>query len=301
MITFPVNTVFVEGPDCSGKTSLINQIHRDTNYRWHIMDRSQVSRKIFNNFYGRELLNVNDSLRFEISNLNNLYFILLPSFSVIRERFEKRGDEIHDLDSLFGVYNEFRKFSEVLRGSPNINIFSFHPGLEEFSKSVCSIIDLQEKMRLSDISRYVEQFVRYKKNEAYPLQLTLYDDGKFEEASPLCMSYEPESDYYEKIYSSLHNKITQELAGENEYQRVESEMSRRFVYTDDSCISFIQVGVREGVMDFHVVIRSSNVKDTFYHDLKFLYYLGSTCFERFSSYCSKARFRFNLNSAHIIL
>tara|TARA_R110001583_G_scaffold31043_2_gene106525 strand:+ start:10491 stop:11396 length:906 start_codon:yes stop_codon:yes gene_type:complete len=301
MITFPASTVFIEGPDCSGKTSLINQIHRDTGYRWHIMDRSQISRKIFNSFYGREISNIDDSLHFEISNLNNLYFILLPDFSVIRGRFEKRGDEIHDLDSLHGVYRSFRKFSEFFRGCPNISTFSFHPGLEEFSKSVCSLIDFQEKMDLSDISTCVEQFVRYKENEAYPVQFMFYDDGKFEDASSASMSYEPELDYYEKIYSTLHDKITKELTGKNEYQRRESEISRRFVYTDNSCISFIQVAVREDIMDFHVVIRSSNVKDTFQHDLRFLYYLGSTCFKRFSSHCNKARFRFNLNSAHIIL
>ena len=41
------------------------------------------------------------------------------------------------------------------------------------------------------------------------------------------------------------------------------------LYTDDSCISFIQFAIREELMDFNVVIRSSDIENTFEHDLKF--------------------------------
>ena len=53
-------------------------------------------------------------------------------------------------------------------------------------------------------------------------------------------------------------------------------------------------------MDFHVVIRSTEVKEIFPYDLKFLYYLASTCFNRFNDVCNGVRLRFDLNSAHII-
>jgi hypothetical protein len=58
--------------------------------------------------------------------------------------------------------------------------------------------------------------------------------------------------------------------------------------------------VRDDVLDFHVVIRSSDVKRVFLYDIMFLYYLASTCFERFSDHCRSVRLRFNLNSAHIV-
>ena len=112
--------------------------------------------------------------------------------------------------------------------------------------------------------------------------------------------HKSESDYYNEIFSKLHTKISDELRGENEYKRVEDFRSRRFVYTDDTCISFIQIAIRDRVMDFHVVIRSTNVKDIFPYDIKFLYYLASTCYNRFADSCDKVRMRFNLNSAHII-
>ena len=114
------------------------------------------------------------------------------------------------------------------------------------------------------------------------------------------MAYKPEKEYYEKIYSRFHEKVDNELLGKNEYSRVESPSSRRFVHTDNSCISFIQLSIRERVLDFHVVVRSSDVKNIFPHDLKFLYYLASTCYNKFQGEVDMARLRFNLNSAHII-
>ena len=86
----------------------------------------------------------------------------------------------------------------------------------------------------------------------------------------------------------------------NEYKRIEDFTSRRFVHTDDTCISFIQVAVRDGLMDFHTVIRSSGTNSVFPYDLKFLYYLASTCYNRFNNHCDYVRIRFNLNSAHIV-
>tara|TARA_R110001583_G_scaffold14033_5_gene59258 strand:- start:1046 stop:1951 length:906 start_codon:yes stop_codon:yes gene_type:complete len=301
MLTFPVNTIFVEGPDCSGKTTLIKSMHELTNYSLHLMDRSHLSRMIFASFYGRKISNCNYDFHSEVSNLNNRYYILLPNIDIVRSRFEKRGDELHDIKSLESVYKAFQKTAESLRGYPNITVVNSNKSSKAIAKSVIASIFLTERPQLREISDQVSMLVKMKDNECYPLQFTLCDDGKFEEASADAMLYKPEKEYYENIYNLLHEKISRELEGKNEYNRAESPDSRRFVYTDDSCISFIQVAVRDNVLDFHVVIRSTNVKDTFPHDLKFLYYLASTCYKRFDGHCKTARLRFNLNSAHIII
>ena len=102
------------------------------------------------------------------------------------------------------------------------------------------------------------------------------------------------------IHDSLIHKIEMELSGENEYNRVEDFESRRFIFADKSCISFIQVAIRNNIMDFHVVLRSTDVVTTFPHDLKFLYYLASRCWNKIGLGCDSCRLRFNLNSAHII-
>jgi hypothetical protein len=298
MLSFPTSNLFIEGPDCSGKTTMVYEIHKISGYRWHIHDRSQVSRKIFCEMYGRNLPTVRDDFHMEISNLNNRFIFLLPEFEVIEKRFRSRGDEIHkSVEAIRDVYSAFTNQLDEIRFYPNvIPCFS-----EDISYSDFAVyLDVVERCMIKEVSDQVLRFVNLNGGESYPLQFTLYDDGKFEEATQDSMNYEPESEYYEKIYKRFHKKINDELEGKNEYGRREGPESRRFVYADDSCISFIQLAIRDRVMDFHVVIRSSNTENTFEHDLKFLYYLSSTCFEMFKEHCDKARLRFNLNSAHII-
>ena len=300
MLRFPTSTLFIEGPDCSGKTSLINQIHAETKYSWHIMDRSQISRKLFCDLYNRDVPTARDDLYFEMNNLNNRYIFLMPTLDVILERFENRGDEIHDKNSMIQVYKEFNKAVDVVRVFPNVTALYGNHTVENLSSRVCTSLHLSEKPMLREVSDQVIDLVSARGNEAYPIQFTLYDDGEFEESNPDILNYEPESEYYQRIFSEIHDKITNELDGKNEYNRIEDHTSRRFVYADTTCISFIQVGIRERVMDFHVVVRSTDVKGIFPHDLKFLYYLASTCFNRFNKECDQARLRFHLNSAHII-
>ena len=300
MITFPIRNLFIEGPDCSGKTTLIRNIHDSTGYKFHIHDRSQISRKIFSDLYERNLDFIDDDLHLELSNLNNRFVFLLPSFDIIRERYTQRGDDFHsDLSSIREVYDAFLDSKSKFNGYPNVRYY-LTPDTRTLIHGIMFQIDAMGEKNILDIAEEVTQFVNFSGGESYPLSFTIYDDGKFENADSNILKYEPEAKYYEKIFTSLHDKITNELDGKNEYNRREDHSSRRFVHTNDSCISFIQVAVRDDILDFHVVIRSSDVKRVFLYDMVFLYYLASTCFERFNDRCSLARLRFNLNSAHII-
>tara|TARA_E500000331_G_scaffold307849_1_gene312999 strand:- start:1977 stop:2882 length:906 start_codon:yes stop_codon:yes gene_type:complete len=300
MLTFPTKNLFVEGPDCSGKTTLVKSIHERTGYRWHIHDRSQISRFIFANMYSRNIPNIKSDLDLEMSNLNNRFIFLLPDPDVIIKRFKSRGDEIHDIDSIMDVWSRFAEASDTFYRYPNVIGIGESESEKIVDRSVM-LLHMMERPQLLEISNTVKSFVKNTKSkESYPLQFTLFDDGKFEEASSDSMDYDSESEYYEEIYEKFHNKIKRELSGKNEYSRKESISSRRFVYTDDRCISFIQCAIREGMMDFNFVLRSSDVENTFEHDLKFLYYLASTCYDLFSNSCNSIRMRFNLNSAHFV-
>jgi thymidylate kinase len=300
MLKFPIKNLFIEGPDCAGKTTLIKNIHDLTNYKWHIHDRSQISRSIFSEMYDRRLPYIDQDLHSEISNLNNRFIFMLPEFSIIKNRFELRGDDIHNtLESMANVYDNFFKAYKKYNGYPNV-IPCLSVATKKQCEAIISTLSIIEHTTLDAVSSHVLRFVEFSGGESYPLQFTLYDDGQFSEASIDSMKHIPERDYYRKVYNGLHDKINNELAGKNEYSRREDFMSRRFVYTDNSCISFIQFAIRNGLMDFNVVIRSSDTRNIFPHDLKFLYYLASTCYNRFNSKCQNVRLRFNLNSAHII-
>ena len=300
MLTFPTTSIFIEGADCTGKTTLIKNIHTDSEYRWHIQDRSQISRMVFSKMYDRNIKNIALDLHSEISNLNNRFIFLVPEYDIVRDRFFKRGDEIHKSEeSIRKVYDGFLNEAKKFNDHPNF-LFYRDKNTLAISEKVCAYLSIKERSLLREVSDDVLRFVKCSSGESYPLSFTLYDDGEFEEASPDILSYEPEAEYYDKIFKSIHDKITNELSGKNEYERREDHNSRRFVYTNDSCISFIQFAIRNRIMDFHTVIRSSNVESVFQHDLKFLYYLASTCFNRFTANCDSIRMRFNLNSAHIV-
>ncbi len=44
----------IEGPDCSGKTTLFNQIHKETNFKYNIQDRSCMSMYVYSKLYERD-------------------------------------------------------------------------------------------------------------------------------------------------------------------------------------------------------------------------------------------------------
>ena len=48
-----IENITIEGPDLSGKTTLYNNIHKQTNYRWNIQDRSMMSMLAHAIFYDR--------------------------------------------------------------------------------------------------------------------------------------------------------------------------------------------------------------------------------------------------------
>jgi len=302
VITFPTDTVFVEGPDLSGKSTMISDIHRKTTYRWHMMDRSKLSRSIFSKLYDRRsTIHVEKDFLDEASNLNNRYVFLMPAWDLIVSRYKIRGDEIHDISSLKLVYDAFNnKFSKINRLSNVIGIPS--GASDRVNDFVISEINRFENFSIEEISDHVKNFIEFFPNkESNRLKLTICDDGEFNQVNDKILRCKGESQYYQRIYDSLMKKIDSELLGINEYSRVEDHKSRRFIFTDDTCISLVHVLIRDKVMDIRFVCRSTDIKNKFHHDLDFLYFLTHKCWERFNEHCSSIRMCVNLNSAHILV
>ena len=152
------------------------------------------------------------------------------------------------------------------------------------------------------IASYVNDFAKASDIlEASHINLTMYDDGKFTFVNKGVLDYKPEKEYYNKIMTQIQDKLSNELSGNNEYGRQEDITSRRFVYADDTCISFAQFTVRNGMLDAHFVFRSSNTKDTLDYDIQFLYYVCSKVYEQLDLSDVNVRIRINFNSAHIII
>ena len=104
----PIEKIILEGPDLSGKTTLYKQMHNLSNYRWNIQDRSSLSMVVYARLYDRPDFYHVESLKQELNNLNNIMVILLPSWSVIADRF--RNEEMK-----FKIYLLLRNYMIFLQ------------------------------------------------------------------------------------------------------------------------------------------------------------------------------------------
>ena len=115
MVKFPIEKIIIEGPDLAGKTTLYNNIHEISKYRWNVQDRSALSMLIYAKLYNRDTLHLVENLKKELFNLNNQIVLLLPPFEVLAKRFQKRGDPIQNMISLKKLYGLFSEFADPAR------------------------------------------------------------------------------------------------------------------------------------------------------------------------------------------
>lgn len=298
---FITQNVIFEGPDLAGKTSFIQEVHKKTNYRWNVIDRSALSHVIYAKFYDRDDFFAKERLNKEIKDLNNRIVILLPPFEELARRFKIRGDEIQNLITLRQLHKLFSEAAEEFENYPNVIVVR-NKDTSSYVESVISQIISLEMTRIYDLWKPVYGIARVSTNmEAHNTQLTFYDDCEFNDIDMSVLEYEPEKEYYNSIKNNLLSKIRNELRGINEYAREESVSSRRFVFAGTSCISFAQFMFRNKVLDCHFVLRSSNTKDTLKYDLQFLYILCKQVKDVLKIYPTACRIRVNFNSPHVII
>lgn len=298
----PIDYIFIEGPDCSGKTTLYEMIHKESGYKWNIQDRSALSMLIHAKYYGRDTFAQVEQLKRELYNLNNQMIICLPAWPVIVKRFTKRGDPIQNINSLRKLYDLFAEAAEEFENYPNVTVV--RKEVDDFI--VHSIVNQYINFESNSIANLqptaLQMIAAAGEKELLGLSFVHYDTGDFADVNKIMLNYEKEKEYYQKIETRLFNTIKQEMRGENEYGRKEGLESRRYIYTDDTCISLAHFLVRDGHMDAKFFLRSSNVKDTLRYDLNFVKHLTSEVFRYFKCdregyYC---KVQITINSAHVI-
>ena len=300
MIKRPIDYIFLEGPDLSGKTTLYESIHKLSDYKWNIQDRSALSMLVHARYYGRDTFRHVEQLRSELFNLNNLIILLLPKWGVIIKRFSDRGDKIQNLSSLKKIYDLFSEAAEELKHYPNFIIISESID-EQISRYLLNQICEYENSDTRSISNNcITACLASENKESIGLNFTLFDDGSFEDVDTGDLLYDKEVDYYQEILESVKAKIVKELLGENEYNRKESKNSRRFIYTSNSCISLTHFLLRDDGLDCKYFLRSSNVKDTLYYDLNFLKFLSCEIYKILNAQGKFCRMSFIINSGHIL-
>jgi thymidylate kinase len=298
----PINQITLEGPDLSGKTTLYQKLHEKSGYHWNIQDRSSLSMIVYARLYGRSDYFHVESLKRALSNLNNIMILLLPEWSVIAERFQKRGDEIQNLVSLKKVYDLFSEAADEFENYPNVILIK-----SEIDDNMVSVIvhNLRSHFERKPYHEYAEFFkvaaASSENLEKVGLTLTHYA-ADFDDVSEEMLSYEKEKVYYDKIRRKLLKKIDDELAGANEYGREETYESRRFIYTDDSCLSLCHFMLRNEFLYGEFYLRSSETKETLQYDMNFIKSLARDVFSRLSelSEIKMCKIELKIGSGHII-
>ena len=288
----------IEGPDCSGKTTLYNRLHKETNFKYNIQDRSCMSMFVYAKMYEREDASLwFDKILDDLKRLDTLYILLLPSENTILNRLEARGDEFQDKDSILKVRSYFRNIAKMGFGSyPNVLVLEEDELKTNVNKSLQFINSLNEMPGQELIKSLVFNSGR---NELIDIQCKEIVNKNNLDFTVL--NFPQEKEYYEKIEFEFFNKIFREFTGLNEYNQAQKHDSRRFVYTDDSCISMIHVLWRQNKLNISATLRSSNVSTTLWADYEFLKILSvKTAKEMSLPEDCAINLSVNIRSAHIV-
>jgi len=294
-----IDNIVLEGADCSGKTTLYEVLHGDTNYRYNIQDRSNLSMYVYSNFYGREDSNkwYNNFWK-EIKSFNTLYVILLPSDNVIKQRILERGDDKQTVESAIDLNGRFRKLSKFYFRNmfPNILVVDID---EETTANNISDLVMQRLLNLeiaspADMIRDV--VFASGKNELVDIttsELVFSNKTKVRPIMWDVLDFPQEKEYYAGIRDKIITNIERVLMTNQKLD------SRRFIYADDSCISLIHTMYRNNIIDVNVTMRSSNVSNTLWADYEFLRILCLDIANAMQIQTSDIVLTLNIRSAHI--
>jgi predicted ATPase len=299
---FETDNVILEGPDLAGKTTLYNEIHRSTGYKWNIQDRSCLSMLAYARLYNRDISKWRRKLWSELSNLNNRIILLRPSWATLVRRYEQRGDDIQDLTSLKKVHRIFQEEGDKILGLPTVVLPPPDLKRDELVLYCCSELKDLESVTPTQVGEIVRNFVEASPtDEVTPLQFTLTDQWPFPLADPNIMNDSEESKYYDNIAAGVMSNIEREQSGVNEYSVPQNLSTRRFIFTQDTCISLVHTMFRDGVLNVHAVCRSSDVVNTFTSDVRFLHYLSAMIHMKLSlSSRIPIRLHVRMHSAHVV-
>ena len=298
---FEVNTVILEGPDLSGKTTLYNKLHKISGYRWNIQDRSTLSMVCFARQFNRSDKSLRKNLEKELCNLNNKLVVLMPSFDTIKKRYEERGDEIQTLESLRDLYKIFNEEISLIKDLPNVFVIrESKVSVVGITRQVFDFLEGHESKTPAMIGDDISKFLRNAVKNEYVIDLSFSGKIKKDEDPPAdILKDEREGHYYTEILWEFENIIKKELAGINPYNQPQDMSSRRFYYSSDSCISSIHFMPRNDILRCCVCFRSTDSVKNADIDLSFVDYLIHKLGGKYFYNCNTHDTMIRMNSAHI--
>ena len=108
-----IDMVIFEGCSCSGKSWMMSKVNKENGFKWCLVDRGNISGVIENKRRGRDNWKSREGMlkRNLVEGMGIVYIIVDSDFNIIRERFEKRGDDIvEDVEELRSEYNSWEEY-----------------------------------------------------------------------------------------------------------------------------------------------------------------------------------------------
>jgi hypothetical protein len=297
-----VDNLTIEGCDLSGKSTLYWDIHKSNDYAFNIHDRAQLTMLVYARRYNRDkqiIKRWRRQLKEHLFNLDNRLIVLMPTFSLLRKRYEDRGDPIHDLDSLWKVYSLYKEEIKHFESFPNVLIIS---GDDVLNASEIALLWLNNVPTIKTIHNDVRRMAQAQpNNEASGLSLTLSSPTPFPPDDAV-FDWDLEREHYTDILNRVRGNITDELSGNNKYSTIqEQDKTRRFVFVQPECISMIHTIMREDTLTMRVTARSTDVIKFFPNDIRFLGHLFSKVTDLLDvNSIERYELKLTMNSAHIL-
>jgi len=118
-----IDMVIFEGCSCSGKSWMMSKVNKESNFKWCLVDRGNISGVIENKRRGRDnWKNREGMLKRNLNDGMGIVYIIVDSeWNIIKERFEKRGDDIvenvEELKSEFDSWEKYYNENEWLKNN----------------------------------------------------------------------------------------------------------------------------------------------------------------------------------------
>jgi hypothetical protein len=287
-----------EGADKSGKTTIIKEFHKATNFKYSCIDRFSGTSFAYNLFWERNLNNKEYLLQ-DISSFDKaiLIYLEVPT-EVAAVRFKEHNEKDLDIKD----YDKLKESYEIyLKGTPLYIVrINTNKSISETVKEIIKFIEdfeneslINKKLRLIKGIEYFGEVIN-KTKELRNINFS-YSKNNLKDIS-ISEINEEEMPEYDNIYYSLKNTIRLKL----NYFKNQTIDSRQFIYHSDSCISMFQVMKRNNNLECFVKFRSCNVKENLLSDCIGIYKIASRINNVFFN-CENIKINVNIGSAHIFI
>lgn len=271
-MTVPIHRVVLEGPDCSGKSTLFRKLHSVTGHRYNIHDRSTLSMLCYARLYGRSDVDKWRQLYAnEVFDGNVFHVVVIPPEDVLLERLQKRGDEYQDAQSIVKLRSIF--LEETYR-TPNTLLVQSVQTKEETAMSVRAHIDEYENLDAETYGDLLIGWLTASRKREIQHRVTLEVPVGYSDRS--CLDHAGEREYYASILQRIEEKIEAEFMGVNPLSMKQDPFTtRRFFVADDTCISSIHFLPRPSGCKVIVTLRSTHAVSNGGIDVRFLGHVAS--------------------------